>query len=166
MNIQSMLTLYDYSYWATRRILAASARLSPAEFAEPAAPGLASLRDTLVHALDGECAWRTLYQQQTLAAFGALTAAAFPSVASLTERWQAEEQTMRAYLAQLSDADLTAAIRYTTAEGDRRERLLWHCLIHVVNHGTQHRSEAAVMLTALGASPGALDFTAFLNEQP
>jgi uncharacterized damage-inducible protein DinB len=55
--------------------------------------------------------------------------------------------------------------RYTTEDGGR-ERVLWHCLLHVVNHGTQHRSEAAAILTGYGYSPGGLDFTAFLNEQP
>jgi len=41
---------------------------------------------------------------------------------------------------------------------------LWHCLWHVVNHGTQHRSEAAALLTRFNQSPGDLDFTVFMNE--
>jgi uncharacterized damage-inducible protein DinB len=35
----------------------------------------------------------------------------------------------------------------------------------VVNHGTQHRSEAAALLTGYNASPGDLDFVLFLYEQ-
>lgn len=37
--------------------------------------------------------------------------------------------------------------------------------LHVANHGTQHRSEAAAILTGYDYSPSSLDFTAFLNEQ-
>ena len=38
-------------------------------------------------------------------------------------------------------------------------------LVHVVNHGTQHRSEAAAILTAEGHSPGELDLFNYAEEQ-
>jgi uncharacterized damage-inducible protein DinB len=160
-----MLTLYDYNYWANRQILAASAQVSAEQFVNPAAHSFGSLRGTLVHTLDGECAWRMLYQHQTLDYFGAMQEDAFPTLDVLAQRWDEEERAMRDYLAQLSDDNMTDYVRYTAEEGHKRERLLWHCLLHVVNHGTQHRSEAAVLLTQYGCSPGELDFTAFLNDQ-
>jgi uncharacterized damage-inducible protein DinB len=77
-------------------------------------------------------------------------------------RWDAEDQAMTAYLDSLTDANMTDIVRYEVEEG-WRERVLWHCLWHVVNHGMQHRSECAVMLTDLGQSPGNLDVTTYLN---
>jgi len=164
VNVRDILTLYDYNYWATRQILTASACVSPEQFQAPTAHSFGSLRGTLVHTLDGECAWRMLYQHQTLAYFRAMKEEAFPTLDVVEQRWNEEERAMRDYLASLSDDDMNEYIRYTTPEGHKRERLLWHCLLHVVNHGTQHRSEAAVILTGYGCSPGELDFTAFLNE--
>jgi len=166
VNTRDMLTLYDYNYWATRRILAASEHVSQEQFLIPTTHSFGSLRGTLVHTLDSECAWRMLCQHQTLAYFRAMEEDAFPTVDVVAQRWGEEEHAMREYLAHLTDDDLTEYIRYTTPEGDKRERVMWHCLLHVVNHGTQHRSEAAAILTEYGHSPGDLDFTAFLNEQP
>ncbi len=37
-------------------------------------------------------------------------------------------------------------------------------MAHVVNHGTQHRSEAAAMLTGFGCSPGDLDMIYVFHE--
>jgi uncharacterized damage-inducible protein DinB len=106
-----------------------------------------------------------LCQHQTLTYFDAMEEDAFPTLDVLEQRWNEEERAMRDYLARLTDDDLTDYVRYTTDEGEKRERVLWHCLLHVVNHGTQHRSEAAAILTGYGYSPGGLDFTLFLNEQ-
>jgi uncharacterized damage-inducible protein DinB len=38
-------------------------------------------------------------------------------------------------------------------------------LVHVVDHGTQHRAEAAALLTAEGRSPGELDLINYAEEQ-
>ena len=165
MNLRDILTLYDYNYWATRRILDASAHVSLEQFTVPTAHSFGSLRGTLIHILDSECAWRMLLQHNTLGYFDAMREEDFPTSEVVEQRWKEEELAMRDYLVHLTDADLTGIIRYTTDEGDHRERVLWHCLLHVVNHGTHHRSEAAAILTDYGHSPDGLDFTAFLNEQ-
>ncbi|MFL5800933.1 MAG: DinB family protein [Roseiflexaceae bacterium] len=163
MNIQDILTLYDYNYWATRRILTAGAHVGLDQFLAPAAHSHGGLRGTLVHTLDTEYGWRMLCQNST--AMPDMAEAAFPTLQALEQRWREEEQAMRAYLGSLTDDELAGHVRYTTSSGQARERVLWHCLLHVVNHGTQHRSEAAAILTGYGHSPGDLDFTLFLSEQ-
>jgi uncharacterized damage-inducible protein DinB len=165
MNLSDISLLYDYNYWATRRILAAGAQVSLEQFINPTAHSFGSLRGTLVHTLDSEHAWRMLLQHSTLDYFQAMKEEDFPTLNDLEHRWQQAEGSMRDYLASLSDDALTGIIRYTTPEGEKRERVLWHCLVHMVNHGTHHRSEAAAILTDCGQSPGGLDFTAFLNER-
>jgi uncharacterized damage-inducible protein DinB len=165
VNIRDVRLLYDYNYWATERILTASRHISREQFIAPTAHSFGSLRDTLVHTLASEYGWRMLCQHQTLASSVELEEDAFLTVDVLQQRWKEEEHAMRDYLAHLADDDLTGYVRYTTDSGEKRERVLWHCLLHVVNHGTQHRSEAAAILTEYGSSPGDLDFTLFLNEQ-
>lgn len=162
MNKKDILLIYEYNYWATKRILDASANVTAEQFVGSGSFPYGGLRGTLVHTLDSEWTWRMLFETREVTA--GLTDADFPTFHSLTQRWQEEETAMRAYLTGLTDDDMETHLRYTTDSGLQRDRILWHCLLHVVNHGTQHRSEAAALLTDLGHSPGDLDFTVFLND--
>ena len=163
MNIKDILLIYEYNYWANKKILAASAKVSQEQFDTPAAFPFGGLHGTLVHILDAEWGWRMFFQNNNWSAPD-LDESEFPTVAALATRFQEEETAMRAHLATLRDEDMESHRRYTTDTGIERDRILWHCLLHVVNHGTQHRSEAAALLTDYGQSPGDLDFTVFLNE--
>ena len=42
---------------------------------------------------------------------------------------------------------------------------IWQMLLHVLNHGTQHRAEAAALLTAEGRAPGDLDLIDYVDAQ-
>lgn len=162
MNIQDILLIYEYNYWANKRILAQCKNVTLEQFTAPAEFPFGGLRGTVVHILDAEFGWRMFFQNDNWSA-PELKETDFPTLAAVQERANQEEKEMRAYLATLHDEDMNIHRRYVTPEGQHRDRVLWHCLLHVVNHGTQHRSEAAALLTRFGQSPGDLDFTVFLN---
>jgi len=162
MNIQDIHLLYEYNYWANKKLIAASAKIAQEQFTAPASFPYGGLRGTLLHVLDAEWGWRGLFENQSFNPD--LKPEDFPTLQSLEARWHEEEIAMRAWLATLHNEDMESHLRYITDTGIQRDRILWHCLIHVVNHGTQHRSEAAALLTGYGQSPGDLDFTVFLND--
>lgn len=161
MDTSDIHLIYNYNYWANGRILAQAAKVTEEQFLAPAEFPFGGLRGTLVHIIGAEYSWRWLFEQSAFSE--ELKLEEFPTLRSVEERWSVEEQSMRAYLAGLKDEDMESHVRYTTDTGIKRDRILWHCLVHVVNHGTQHRSEAAALLTRYGQSPGDLDFTVFLN---
>jgi uncharacterized damage-inducible protein DinB len=163
MNLHDIREMYDYNVWANRRILAMTTQVTPEQFNAPSTHSFSSLHATLLHTLDTEWGWRLLLEGQGFSE--ALNAADFPTIELIVQRWQEEEQAMHAYLDGLNDDDLMAVVRYEGDAGALRERIVWHVLFHVINHGMQHRSEAANLLTNYGQSPGEIDFTIFLNER-
>jgi uncharacterized damage-inducible protein DinB len=163
MDLKEIQTIFSYNYWADHLLLSTSRKVSDEQFAAPASIPYGGLRGTLVHTMDGELTWRMLLEKDIQTE--ELAQADFPTLGVLEKRWKNEEDAMLEFLSHLKDEALADVVRYTTASGVKRERILWHCLYHVVNHGTQHRSEAAAILTDLGQSPGDIDFTVFLNQR-
>ena len=168
MKIDEIKLLYDYNDWADARILSACAKVSPEQYAAPASYGRGGLRVIMVHILDNLWQQRiTLqgYYREPLADEAAYDATelhedAFPTLAMLQERWMIEQQEMRAYLDTLTEETLNGTIRYVIP-GAMREHVVWHILLDVIIHATQHRSEAAALLTGYGQSPGDFDFLPF-----
>ena len=172
MKIDEIKLLYDYNDWADARILAACARVSPKQYAAPTpfGTGRGGLRATMVHMLDSMWQSRiTLqgYYEEPLADEAAYDATelhedAFPTLAALQERWMTEQREMRAYIDTLTEETLNGMIRYVIP-GAVREHVVWRFLLDVIIHATQHRSEAAALLTGYGQSPGDFDFTMFME---
>lgn len=71
--------------------------------------------------------------------------------------WVTVDRATQAFVAGLNDADVERVYTHTLSNSLVFRLPLWQMMLHVVNHGTQHRSEVAAMLTAFGHSPGDLD---------
>jgi uncharacterized damage-inducible protein DinB len=65
---------------------------------------------------------------------------------------------------QVTDEKLYSRFKYVSTEGEPHERALWEAMMHVVDHGIQHKSEAAAILTGMGHSPGDIDLIVYLNQ--
>ena len=156
-------TLYDYNYWANGRILQAAEGLNQEQFVAPASVSHGGLRGTLVHTLSAEWIWRKRCQEQVFPG-AMMTVNEFPTLAALRQRWLEEETAMGTYVAGLTEPELKQVVKYETTSGRPMENILWQILVHLVNHGTQTRSEAALILTEYGYSPGDLDFIYYVRD--
>jgi len=163
MKKDEVLTLYRYNAWANARILNTAANLTVEQFLAPAPFSHGGLRGTLAHTLSAEWIWRQRWEGHSPAK--TLMLEDFPTFEALLDRWQEEERRLMAFVNNISDADLDSPIHYRTTGGKPYENILWHLMVHLVNHGTQHRSEAAAMLTGFGCSPGDIDFIVSLREE-
>ncbi|HET9588405.1 MAG TPA: DinB family protein [Anaerolineales bacterium] len=162
MNKQDILTLYRYNQWANARILNAASKIKPEQYLAEASFPHGGLRGTLVHMLFAEWIWRKRWEG--ISPTQRLKPEEFPTFESLCTRWADEEKLLMAFVDGLTDEKLEGYFEYTSTEGRPYKRILWHAMAHLVNHGTQHRSEAAAILTDFGHSPGDIDMIYFINE--
>ena len=154
MTIDDIRDLFAYDRWATARVLAVLPGIDELTWSSVQAIDERGLGGILVHQLGASQRWRN-----GLAETGENPVPEREPLLSpdeLIARWEAEWPAMEAWLATLDDAWLTR-----DDEGVPFGRMLQH----VVNHGTQHRAEAAALLTQAGRSPGDLDLIVFLEER-
>ena len=80
---------------------------------------------------------------------------------SIREAFDASNADLRDFLGNLTDDQLDAVLAYADSADTPYERVLWQLMLHVANHGSYHRAETAMALTAMGHSPGDLDYSYF-----
>ena len=88
----------------------------------------------------------------------------FPTFESLRSRWMQEEKLTMAFVENVTEEKLNGNLSYKSMDGVPHAEILWQLMAHVVNHGMQHKTEAAAILTDFGQSPGDIDMILFLRE--
>lgn len=163
MHREAIQRLYAYDRWANERILNTARDLSPEQFLEPDDTPFGSVRNELFHLLDVQRGWRIDWEQALHGApseTGFLNEEDYPDLDSIVALWRDVESRTEAFLESVSEDQLPGVITIEFDWGDISAPL-WEMMLHVVNHGTQHRSEVAMKLTNFGYSPGMLDLMFF-----
>lgn len=160
MRLRDVELLFGYLYWLRDRVLDSASDI-PLEALNARHQTARDLKSTLVHELDVEWSWRERLRGEpadSLAPERELKTDDFPTLDSLRERWHRDEQEMRAWLRSLSDEDLSAPPMQ-----ERARFPLWFYLMHILSHAMQQFSDAAVLLSTAGRSPGDLEFLSYAD---
>jgi uncharacterized damage-inducible protein DinB len=153
---------FEYNYWANGRILDQVENVNDEQWTAKVDPEGRSLHEILAHLFSVERVWRLL------SAHGLIQEGEIPgpdqltTVAALRELSELEAEYMDVLLQDWSDEAFTEEVLVTRWDGKTYPMVRWHMLHHLLTHSTQHRSEAAMLLTEYGHSPGDIDFLFFL----
>jgi uncharacterized damage-inducible protein DinB len=148
--------LFANDHWATKQVLTVLDGLDSTVWSRPNDVGERGLGSILVHHLGASQRWRIGLQTHGRDDGPEPELEPLPTIDELRQRWQAEWVAVDAWLPNLTDGH----VQYVH-EGVP----VWQMLVHVVNHGTQHRAEAAALLTGEGRSPGELDLINYAEER-
>ena len=155
--------LFEYTSWARERLLKAAEGLTEEEYAKPNGFNYGSIRGILTHGLAAETGGMRRWTGQMPTRD--ITQESLPTVEALAARWAEEVEALKAYLPTLDDAALEQEVIQRRADGTEIRRVLMFDMMQIINHATQHRSEAAEALTMVGRSPGDLDFSVFMRTR-
>ncbi len=162
MTVKDLEGLYDYGYWANKRLLHVIAQLTPEEFTRPVAGSYGSIRNTMVHILSAQWGWLGRCGGPERGA--RLNPGDYPTVESLTETWNRVEVYVREFLSTLKDEDLARTVDYMIG-GAEDTMPLGELMHHAANHGVHHRGQVALLLRLLGYPPGNFDILFYYGDK-
>ena len=143
-----------YHAWADDRVFALAVAITEEDLRAPASLDHGSAWDTLRHLVDVNWSWREFCVGNDIGqAYVWDFVDGLDDLAGLHALSREDDATLRAYVASLDEAALAEELSMTPEE----HRPRWLILMHLLNHGTQHRTELARFLTDRGRSPSDLD---------
>lgn len=155
LNANALRHFYDYHFAENRKLWDYVKQLTPTQFAAPVAYSHGSVRDQLYHLIHVDAIW-----------LSDLRGAPFPEPLArenltdydaIRRHWDAVEQDMRAYLATVTDDMLDTK----PLSGEDADLRLWQILLHVANHGTDHRAQILRLLNDHGVKTIYQDYIFF-----
>lgn len=146
MDVADVRFLFGYDRWATERVLEAIEDIDPEAWGTEGVVGDRGLGSILVHMLGAHARWRMAFEGSGEGP--RLEDEPLRSPDEVAAMWRTELDAFDRLV-----GEVTPAFLAHVEEGVPVHRML----VHLMNHGTQHRSEAALLLTQAGRSPGELD---------
>jgi uncharacterized damage-inducible protein DinB len=163
MSPKDLEVLFDYGYWANRKLFEVLHQLTREQFTQPISGSYGSIRNTMVHAMSAEWGW--LDRCGGAKRGPALNASSYPTLESLLDRWQWVEQHLREFLAALRDEDIDRTVELSLDGGTKHSMTLGQIMQHAAVHGVHHRGQVALLLRSLGYTPGNFDMLFYYGQR-
>jgi uncharacterized damage-inducible protein DinB len=163
MNANAFRHFYEYHFAENRKVWDEYVSpLSREQFTQEAAYSHGSVRDQIVHLLDVDDVWFS--ELQGVESLKPLPPADGDDRTIIRAHWDKVEQRMREYLTELRD-EMLADKPIKEPEEDK-DLIVWQVLLHVANHGTDHRAQLLRLLNDLGVRTTSQDYIFYVYDNP
>jgi uncharacterized damage-inducible protein DinB len=162
MNANAFRHLFDYHFAENRQLWAHASTLTDEQLGAPVAYSHGSIRGQLLHMVWADDVWFSQLRRDPPPAPPDPGAPA--ERAAIRAHWDAVEERMRGYLGGLRDEMLFE--KPFPDHPEDRELVLWQVLVHVVNHGTDHRAQVLRLLHDLGIDTRSQDYIFYTYDHP
>ena len=142
------VSMLGHNTWANARLIDVSSALTDEQLDASAVGTFGSIRDTLVHVIDAEEYY--LFRITGGRAHPPLEEGEWPGFDALRERNSANGGRFERVTV---EDDPARVVRWRTRDGEDASMPVALFLVQTVNHGNEHRSQIATVLTRLGIGP-------------
>jgi uncharacterized damage-inducible protein DinB len=162
MNADAFRHFYDYHFSENRNLWDTYIMpLTHEHFVQHIDYSMGSVRNQIVHLMSVDDTWFRGLRGVEIPE--ALNPVDFENREKIRSYWDSVEQKMRDYLARLRDDMLFTK---PFAEGEDENLILWQVLLHVANHGTDHRAQLLRLLHDCGTKTVSQDYIFYVYENP
>ena len=161
MNANAFRHFYGYHFFENRKIWDNYvSTLSYDLFTQGADYSHGSIRNQILHLMDVDDAWFSELR-------GVEPSEPLPPTATddreiIRARWDSIEQHIRTYLAELQDEMLFD--KPIVEPEEDKDLVVWQVLLHVANHGTDHRAQLLRLLNDLGVKTESQDYMFYVYD--
>lgn len=160
MNADAFRHFYDYHFAENCKIWDSYiTQLSHEQFTRAVDYSLGSVRDQIVHLMSVDDTWFSGLRGFEIPE--PLNPADYDDREIIRAHWDNVEQKMREYLAGLRDDMLSER---PFEDGEDKDLILWQVLLHVANHGTDHRAQLLRLLNDLGVKTTSQDYIFYVYD--
>jgi len=160
--IAMLRTLFDYSIWARDQLLPLVEALGEEERKKEDSKGVyGSIHNTLAHMAQSEWLWIERCKGESPMRLP--KGEDFPTLTALIDWWNEVHAQSMLYINALTPYYLDRELTYMAPGGVQRTRKIWHMLVQVPNHQTEHRSQIASMLGAMRLDVPPTDLVVYLS---
>jgi uncharacterized damage-inducible protein DinB len=161
MNANAFRHFYDYHFTENRKIWDSYiASLTYEQFIQNASYSHGSVREQIIHLMSVDEVWFS--ELRGVEPSESLPSANFDDREIIRTHWDNIEQSMRNYLAELRDALLLD--KPIKEPEEDKDLVIWQVLLHVVNHGTDHRAQILRLLNDLGMKTTSQDYIFYIYD--
>jgi uncharacterized damage-inducible protein DinB len=160
MNANAFRHFYNYHFAENHKVWSYVTPLSHELFIQGVNYSHGSVRDQIVHLIDAEDVWFS--ELRGVDPSKPLPSADFDDRDVIRAHWDKIEQNIRAYLTELRD-DMLFDKPIKEPEEDK-DLMVWQVLLHVVNHGTDHRAQLLRVLHDLGVKTASQDYIFYVYD--
>lgn len=160
MNAEVFRYFYEYHFAENRKLWEVYVASLPQEqFTREVNYSHGSVRNQIVHLISVDDTWFSGLRGVEIPQ--PLDPADFEDREVIRAHWDRVEQNMRDYLATLRDEMLS---QKPFTEGEDKDLILWQVLLHVVNHGTDHRAQILRLLNDLVVRTTSQDYIFYVYD--